>query len=191
MSEAIPDRLHEGDWRVETFDDDGRCLIASFTGPAAENRAKSYRLWLDYHPVGGLPRSVSPQPAFEDCPSASDIARWFKEEMRGVGNVGGDAWWLSRNPHGSCRMLAFVDLDTQEHYLLDIAIGDTRNLLWVTCGMDGLWADWWQHPVSSTDRDPYWDRDGLAWLADNIVWFIENPMGGGAGTPAERTDSDA
>lgn len=114
-------------------------------------------------------------PAFEGCPTATEIARWFSEEMRGVGNVGGDAWWLSRNPHGSCRMLAFVDLDTQEHYLLDIATEDTKDLLWVTYGLDGLWCDWWQHPVSTSDGDPYWHHDGIKWLADKILWFIENP----------------
>ena len=113
------------------------------------------------------------EPAFENCPSATDIARWFTEEMRGVGNVGGDAWWLSRNPHGSCRMLAFVDLDTQEHYLLDIATEGTDDLLWVTYGLDGMWYDWWQHPQVSADIDHCWYGDGLEWLADKIKWFTE------------------
>lgn len=34
------------------------------------------------------------EPAFESLPSALDIAHWFIEEKRHVGNVGGDAWWL-------------------------------------------------------------------------------------------------
>lgn len=117
-------------------------------------------------------------PAFEDCPSATDIAHWFTEEMRGVTNVGGDAWWLSRSPHGSCRMLAFVDLDTQEHYLLDIATEDTADFLWVTCGMDGLWCDWWQHPIPTMDQGYERYRDGLVWLAEKIEWFIETGHGG-------------
>lgn len=140
-------------------------------------------------PTGG---TVELAPAFEGCPTATEIARWFSEEMRGVGNIGGDAWWLSRSPHGSCRMLAFVDFDTQEHYLLDIATEDTKDLLWVTYGLDGLWCDWWQHPVPTSNGDPYWHHDGIRWLADKVVWFIENPptaqTGRGTNLSAGRAD---
>lgn len=116
------------------------------------------------------------EPAFETLPSATDIARWFTQEMRGVENVGGDAWWLCREPHGSARMLAFVDWDVQEFWLLDIATGDTKDLLFVTNGLDGLWCEWWQHPVSTSDGDTYWYRDGIEWLADQIVAHREGVL---------------
>lgn len=110
-------------------------------------------------------------PAFEDVPTASDIAGWFVAEMRGGGNSGGDAWWLSREPHSSCRMLAFVDWDTQEFWLLDITTEDTSDLLWVTNGLDGTWCEWWQHPTTSHDH--YWETDGIKWMADLIVVHLE------------------
>ena len=112
-------------------------------------------------------------PAFEGCPSATEIAHWFVEEKRGKENVGGDAWWLSRDPHGSARMLAFVDYDVQEFWLLDIATEDTKDLLFVTNGLDGLWCDWWQHPTSTKNGDPYWYREGIEWMADQIVVHLE------------------
>ncbi len=117
------------------------------------------------------------EPAFDGLPSGTDIAHWFTEVKRGESNVGGDAWWLSRDPHSSCRMLAFVDLDTQEWYLLDIATGDTKDLLLVSCGLDGLWAEWWQHPVSTSNGDPYWTHDGVDWLAERIVLDHEQRHG--------------
>lgn len=110
-------------------------------------------------------------PAFENVPSASDIAAWFVTEKRGQQNVGGDAWWLSRDPHSSCRMLAFVDWDTQEFWLLDITTEDTSDLLWVTNGLDGLWCEWWQHPTIGFDH--YWKTDGIKWMADQIVVHLE------------------
>lgn len=117
-------------------------------------------------------------PAFEHCPSAGEIASWFIEAMRGVENVGGDAWWLSRNPHGSCRMLAFIDYDTQEFWLLEVATEGTKDLLWVTNGLDGRGCQWWQNPVPTTDTDPYWHRDGIEWMADQIVVHYESPARG-------------
>jgi hypothetical protein len=45
-SEVVADRLHRGDWRVEAFDDDGRCYVTIFSGPEAEERAEEYRAWL-------------------------------------------------------------------------------------------------------------------------------------------------
>ena len=125
------------------------------------------------------------EPAFEGCPSAGDIARWFTEEMRGVGNIGGDAWWLSRDPHGSCRMLAFVDLDVQEHYLLDIATGDTKDFLWVTYDMDGLCFDWWRHPTPTSDEDDDWFHDGMVWFVGRIEWFREQRQDEGSSDGVE------
>lgn len=121
-------------------------------------------------------RAGAEEPAFETLPSATDIAHWFVDEMRGVGNVGGDAWWLSREPHSSCRMLAMVDWDVQEFWLLDITTGDTSDLLWVTNGLDGTWCEWWQHPT--TEHDHYWETDGIKWMADLIVVHLEGQMHG-------------
>lgn len=91
-------------------------------------------------------------PAFENCPSAGDIARWFIDEMRGEPNVGGDAWWLSRDPHGSCYMVAHVDRDTQEFWLLDITTGDVSDLLFVMNGLDGEGVTWWQNPTTRCSK---------------------------------------
>ena len=114
-----------------------------------------------------------PRPAFEGLPSANDISHWFAEEMRQESNVGGDAWWLSRDPHSSCWRLAHVDLDTQEFWLLEVVTEDTKDLLWVTNGLDGLGCQWWQNPTAAGNADPYWWRDGIAWMADQIVVHIE------------------
>lgn len=118
-------------------------------------------------------------PAFETLPSATDIAHWYAEEMHGKPNVGGDAWWLCREPHSSARLLAFIDFDVQEFALLDIATEDSRDLLMVSHGLDGLWCDWWQHPRSTSDAgDDYydWHRDGVAWLADQMVVHFESGL---------------
>ena len=112
-------------------------------------------------------------PAFETLPSAGEIAEWFLAEKRGKTNVGGDAWWLCRDPHSSCRLLAFVDHDTQEFVLLDVATEGTRDLLWVMDGLDGPGCQWWQNPTSTTNGDPDWSRDGIAWMADQIVVHYE------------------
>ena len=36
------DRVNPSDWRVEWFDDDGRCEVAIFAGPKARERALRY-----------------------------------------------------------------------------------------------------------------------------------------------------
>lgn len=108
-------------------------------------------------------------PAFENVPSASDIAHWYVEEKRLEQNVGGDAWWLSRDPHSSCYRVAAIDRDVQEHHLLEITTEDSRDLLYVTFGLDGTWCEWWQHPRSTADADHYWLRDGIEWLADQMI----------------------
>lgn len=113
------------------------------------------------------------EPAFDMLPTATEIAHWYAEEMKDERNVGGDAWWLSRDPHSSCRRLAMIDWDTQCWVLLDIATSDSKDLLLVSHGLDGLWADWWQHPVSTRCTDPTWERDGVAWLADQLVVHLE------------------
>jgi hypothetical protein len=33
------------DWRVEAFDEEGRCHMATFSGPLAEVRAREYAAW--------------------------------------------------------------------------------------------------------------------------------------------------
>jgi hypothetical protein len=38
----FPDRDVSGKWRVEYQDDDGACYIVTFTGPAADRRARAY-----------------------------------------------------------------------------------------------------------------------------------------------------
>lgn len=113
------------------------------------------------------------QPAFESLPSGLDIAHWFVDEMRHEENVGGDAWWLCREPHGSARMLAFVDYDVQEFWLLDIATEDTKDLLFVTNGLDGLSCEWWQHPTSTAGGASHWYPNGVRWLADQIIVHFE------------------
>lgn len=111
-------------------------------------------------------------PAFEGNPSGGDIGRWFLAEKRHESNVGGDAWWLSREPHGACRMVAFVDEDVQEFWLLEVTTDGTSDMLWVMDGYDGFGFEWWRNPV--TDRaDPYWYRDGIVWMADRIVLHKE------------------
>lgn len=112
-------------------------------------------------------------PAYERCPSAHEIADWFLAEKRRSQNVGGDAWWLSRNPHSACRWYAHVDRDVQEFWLLEISTDNggvtTHDLLWITAGLDGRAVAWWQHPVTTDGMDLYWHRDGLVWMADEIV----------------------
>lgn len=39
--EVAPNKVR-GDWNVEQFDDEGNCLMAIFTGPEAEQRAREY-----------------------------------------------------------------------------------------------------------------------------------------------------
>lgn len=112
-------------------------------------------------------------PVFEDVPTASDIAHWFIEEMRGEPNVGGDAWWLSRSPHSGCRMLAFVDYDEQEFHLLEINTEDSTDLLWVTSGMDGEGWEWWQNPKPSIEVDAAWRCDGIIWMSKRIELHLE------------------
>lgn len=43
--EAFEDQKHSGDWRVEAFDEDGRCFVAIFAGPEAKQRAEEYARW--------------------------------------------------------------------------------------------------------------------------------------------------
>lgn len=43
--EAFEDRKHPGDWRVEAFDDDGRCFVTIFSGPDSKQRAQEYAAW--------------------------------------------------------------------------------------------------------------------------------------------------
>jgi len=112
-------------------------------------------------------------PAFETLPTAGDIAHWFVENMRHEENIGGDAWWLCRDPHGYCRMLAFVDYDTQEFWLLEIGTGETKDLLFVTNGYDGLGCTWWQNPVGMMDGGLCWHHEGIIWLADQVIVHCE------------------
>lgn len=117
------------------------------------------------------PSEVVRAPAFETLPSGADIAHWFVDEMRHVHNVGGDAWWLARTPHSACRKLAFVDYDTQEFWLLEVVTDGSSDLLWVTNGYDGFGFLWWRNPTPRPDY--YWHRDGLVWMADQLVLHVE------------------
>ena len=38
----FPDRETPADWRVECEDDEGRCYVTIFAGPAVEHRARAY-----------------------------------------------------------------------------------------------------------------------------------------------------
>ncbi|HTR60379.1 MAG TPA: hypothetical protein VMH37_01680 [Candidatus Binataceae bacterium] len=46
---AFEDRKFAGEWRVEAFDDDGRCFVAIFSGPEARQRAEEYARWKREH----------------------------------------------------------------------------------------------------------------------------------------------
>jgi hypothetical protein len=116
--------------------------------------------------VGSMDPTHDIHPAFEACPSAGAIARWFIDNMRQEPNRGGDAWWLSRDPHGSCYMVAHVDRDVQEFWLLDITTNDVSDLLFVMNGLDGEGVTWWQNPRTHPDAE--WITDGLRWMADQI-----------------------
>jgi hypothetical protein len=41
-AQVCGDSRRPGDWRVEWFDDDGRCEVAIFAGPNAHQRAVNY-----------------------------------------------------------------------------------------------------------------------------------------------------
>jgi hypothetical protein len=43
--QAFEDLKHSGDWRVEAFDNDGRCFVTIFAGPEAKQRAEEYAHW--------------------------------------------------------------------------------------------------------------------------------------------------
>ena len=43
--DAFEDKQHSADWRVEAFDDDGRCFVTIFSGPDAKQRAQEYAAW--------------------------------------------------------------------------------------------------------------------------------------------------
>ena len=43
---AVAPNKVRGDWNVEQFDDEGNCLMAIFTGPDAEVRAREYAYFL-------------------------------------------------------------------------------------------------------------------------------------------------
>lgn len=113
------------------------------------------------------------RPAFETLPTANEIANWFLKEKRREPNVGGDAWWLCRDPNSSCRLLAFVDYDDQEFYLLDITTEQTRDLLWITSGLQGFGCQWRRNPTDSSKDNLYWEYDGIVWMANQIVLHCE------------------
>ena len=41
-AKVFEDRATPGQWRVEWFDDDGRCEVEIFTGPLARREAREY-----------------------------------------------------------------------------------------------------------------------------------------------------
>jgi hypothetical protein len=41
-AQIFEDRVHPREWRVEWFDEDGRCEVAIFAGPNARERALRY-----------------------------------------------------------------------------------------------------------------------------------------------------
>jgi hypothetical protein len=43
-AKAFEDRETPGQWRVEWFDDDGRCELEIFTGPTARRQALRYAM---------------------------------------------------------------------------------------------------------------------------------------------------
>ncbi len=42
LAQIFEDRVNPREWRVEWFDDDGRCEVAIFAGPNARERAVRY-----------------------------------------------------------------------------------------------------------------------------------------------------
>lgn len=118
-------------------------------------------------------REGNPDPVFESLPSGVNIARWLNERYNAstFQNPGGGAITLCDDPHCSLWMLATVDHDEQEFYLLDIRTGDTNDHLFVTAGLiEGLSCEWRQEP--STEQR--WNAETLAWFYGRIDFFYEN-----------------
>ncbi len=72
MTQLAPDRLHDGEWRVETIHPGGAVSVAIFSGPFAQREAEEYHRWLSGRPTPrkGKPtlRLVRPTLAAEtDC----------------------------------------------------------------------------------------------------------------------------
>jgi hypothetical protein len=56
-AKVFEDRVTPGQWRVEWFDDDGRCELEIFTGPDARRQALRYAM----HRYGHF-KEVQPEP---------------------------------------------------------------------------------------------------------------------------------
>jgi hypothetical protein len=48
-AKVFEDRVIPGQWRVEWFDDDGRCEMETFTGPTARREALRYAMQRHGH----------------------------------------------------------------------------------------------------------------------------------------------
>lgn len=110
------------------------------------------------------------KPVFETLPSGLDIARWFRDEefAHRFQNVGGDATWLCREPHGALWHLATVDHDDQMFFLLVVITDGVQDLLFVTSGLRcALACEWRNQPTKEQD----WGRAAIVWFADMIEQY--------------------
>lgn len=110
------------------------------------------------------------EPVFDTFPTGPDIAKWFNDEERAgrFQNQGGDALWLSREPHGWLWHVATVDHDDQVYYLLAIGNGDTQDLLFVTTGLRCALACEWRGRPS---KEQNWGYRALTWMASLIETY--------------------
>ncbi len=111
-------------------------------------------------------------PVFDTLPSGLDIAKWFNDEKRTgrFKNQGGDAVWLSREPHGWVWHLATVDHDDQVFWLLVIGTGETQDLLFITTGLRCPLACEWRNEPS---KEQEWGYAALVWFAGVISQYEE------------------
>jgi hypothetical protein len=132
------------------------------------------------------------QAPFWDVPGGIDIAHYFLEEKaRDFDGQGADGIPLSRDGRAYCYLwvMAHVDLDLDQFYLLDIRTArgeepfdESRDFLLVMSGVSTGGkpeVEWENRPIGFSD-DGHIDRlhRGLKWFANGVVSFIERHHGG-------------
>ena len=135
---------------------------------------------------------MNDESVFLSLPSAGAIAQWFTEEHSAgrFQNPGGAATLLSDDPHCTVWLLAMVDHDDQEFYLLDIATTldevTSHDLLFVTAGLNEALACEWRMKPTATQP---WSSDGLDWFAGRIE-FWEEAAAAAPSTPAPTEETN-